>query len=228
MDNSPKFATKPSKITHLGDALGHHLVRVLPSNILCEEGAPMTTTLLVPDTNDLEKLSHLPTELVLQRAAPLLARLVSDPAFLDACVLLLLEEAREADDWYVVRCCDGQDDSYSLQVFVWPPGSRTQIHDHTTWGAYCCVVGSVFEERYERLDDCSQLEHARLRKVWQLSWSREAGVSSILPYDEGIHRVGNLGSKTAVSVHLYGPKEDELDGRDYDPSRDYVCDRREI
>ena len=103
MDNSPKFATKPSKITHLGDALGHHLVRVLPSNILCEEGAPMTTTLLVPDTNDLEKLSHLPTELVLQRAAPLLARLVSDPAFLDACVLLLLEEAREADDWYVAR-----------------------------------------------------------------------------------------------------------------------------
>ena len=86
----------------------------------------------------------------------------------------------------------------------------------------------MLDERYERVDDGSQLEHARLKKVWQLSWSREDGVSSVLPYDEGIHRVGNLGSKRAISVHLYGPQEGELEGRDYNPSRDYVCDRREI
>jgi hypothetical protein len=24
---------------------------------------------------------------------------------------------------------------------------------------------------------------------------------------------------------LYGPRLEEIDGRDYDPSRDYVCDR---
>jgi hypothetical protein len=86
----------------------------------------------------------------------------------------------------------------------------------------------VLEERYERLDDGTQLEHARLKKAWQLSWSTEDGASSVLPYDEGIHRVGNLGSETAISVHLYGPRIGELDGRDYDPSRDYVCDRTEI
>jgi hypothetical protein len=28
-------------------------------------------------------------------------------------------------------------------------------------------------------------------------------------------------------VHLYGPRIGEVDGRDYDLSRDYVCDRRE-
>jgi predicted metal-dependent enzyme (double-stranded beta helix superfamily) len=157
-----------------------------------------------------------------------LAHLVRDPAFLDACVLPLLQTARIIEDWYVAQRCEGQDGSYSLQVFVWPEGSRTQIHDHTTWGAYCCVAGSMLEERYERLDDGSQLEHARLKKVWQLSWSREDGVSSVLPYDEGIHRVGNLGSKRAISVHLYGLQEGELEGRDYDSSRDYVCNRREI
>jgi hypothetical protein len=188
----------------------------------------MRTTLSLPDANELEKLSNLPTELALQRAAPFLAYLVRDPAFLDAYILPLLEKARVADDWYVAQRCDGQDGSYSLQVFVWPEGSRTQIHDHTCWGAYCCVVGSVLEERYERLDDSSQLEYARLKKAWQLSWSREDGASSVLPYDEGIHRVGNPGSKTAISVHLYGPRIGELDGRDYDPFRDYVCDRREI
>lgn len=30
---------------------------------------------------------------------------------------------------------------------------------------------------------------------------------------------------TAISLHLYGPRVGEIDGRDYDPSRDYVCDR---
>jgi hypothetical protein len=29
-------------------------------------------------------------------------------------------------------------------------------------------------------------------------------------------------------VHLYGPRIGELDGRDYDVSRDYVCDRAEF
>ena len=181
----------------------------------------MKTALLAPDTDELEKLSELPTELALQRAASSLVRLTRDPAFLDAYILPLLQEARAREDWYVAHSFDGQDGSYSLQVFVWPAGTRTQIHDHTSWGAYCCVVGSVLEERYERLDDGSRLNHARLKKAWELSWSREDGVSTVLPYDEGIHRVGNPGGKkTAISVHLYGQRIGEFDGRDYDASRD--------
>ena len=121
--------------------------------------------------------------------------------------------------------CGGEDGSYSLEIFVWPPRTRTHIHDHTSWGAYCCVVGSVLEERYERLDDGTRLDHARLKKVWQLSWSGKDGASTVLPGDGGIHRVGNPGDGPAVSVHLYGPRVSQVDGRDYDPSRDYVCDR---
>ncbi len=120
----------------------------------------MTTTLSALDTTKLEEFSNLPTGLALQKAAAFLARLVRDPAFVNTHVLPLLKEARRAGDWYVADCRDGQDGSYSLQIFVWPPGTRTQIHDHTSWGAYCCAVGSVLEERYERLDDGSQLNHA--------------------------------------------------------------------
>jgi hypothetical protein len=87
------------------------------------------------------------------------------------------------------------------------------------------MVGSVFEERYDRLDDGSRLNHARLKKVWQLMWSREDGASTVLPYEGGIHRMGNPGEGTAISVHLYGPQMGEVDGRDYDLSRNYVCDR---
>jgi predicted metal-dependent enzyme (double-stranded beta helix superfamily) len=114
-----------------------------------------------------------------------------------------------------------------LQVFVWPPGSATRIHDHCSWGVYCCAVGSVLEVRYERLDDGSRPHHAHLKKIWQLLWSREDGASRVLPHDGGIHRVGNPSDSLAISVHLYGPRIGEVDGRDYDLSRDYVCDRRE-
>jgi hypothetical protein len=99
------------------------------------------------------------------------------------------------------------------------------IHDHSSWGAYACASGTVFEERYERLDDGSRHEHARLEEAWHLLWSPEDGASTVLPGNGGIHRVGNPYEGTAVSVHLYGPRLEPVDGRDYDPSRDYVCDR---
>ena len=169
----------------------------------------------------------LTPELALRDAIPVLSCLVRDSDFLDSHILPLLEEAGRAKDWYVAYHHDDPDCSYSLQVFVWPPGSATRIHDHSSWGVFCCVVGTVLEERYERLDDGSRPDHAHLKKIWQLLWSREDGASSVLPHDRGIHRVGNPSNSLAISVHLYGPRMGEVDGRDYDLSRDYVCDRRE-
>ena len=187
-----------------------------------------TTTSLALDTNELQRLSELPTELALQQAAPLLAHLVKDPTFLEAEILPLLEVARGTEEnWYVAHSYRGVDHSYSLQVFVWPPSTETKIHDHSSWGVYCCAVGSVLEERYERLDDGSRPGHALLKKIWQLSWSKEDGASNVLPHDGGIHRVGNPSDGLAISVHLYGPRMRDVDGRDYDLSCDYVCDRRE-
>jgi predicted metal-dependent enzyme (double-stranded beta helix superfamily) len=166
-------------------------------------------------------------EMALREAILVLSRLVGDPDFLDSHVLSHLEEAGRADDWYVAHRYDAPDSSHSLQVFVWPPGTRTRIHDHSSWGAFCCVVGSVLEERYERADDGSLPDYARLKKLWRLEWRREDGISTVLPYARGIHRVGNPRGEPAISVHLYGPRLGEIDGRDYDPSQNYVCDRPE-
>jgi predicted metal-dependent enzyme (double-stranded beta helix superfamily) len=187
-----------------------------------------TMTLPAVDTNQLQRLSELPTEPALHQAAPFLVRLVKDPNFLESEIRPVLEEARSvAGGWYVAQCIGGKDHTFSLQVFVWPPGAATKIHDHTSWGVYCCAVGSVLEERYKRLDDGSRLDHARLKKIGQRMWSRGDGASSVLAHDGGIHRVGNPGENVAISVHLYGPRLGEVDGRDYDPSCDYVCDRRD-
>jgi predicted metal-dependent enzyme (double-stranded beta helix superfamily) len=188
------------------------------------EENPLTTSLTL-DTNELHKISDLPAQLALRQAARFLAHVVKDPDLLEPRVLPLLEEARNGEDWYVAHRHDAEDGSFSLQFFVWPPGTGTKIHDHSSWGAYCCAAGTVLEERYERLDDGSRPDHARLKRVWQLSWGIEDGASTVLPGDGGIHRVGNRGEGTAISVHLYGPQVGEVDGRDYDPSRNYVCDR---
>ena len=142
-----------------------------------------TVTLRTVDKAALKDLSELPTELALEWAASFLVDLVEDPDFLEAEVRPFLEEAKGKKDWYVAHCYEGEDASYSLQVFVWPPGTKTKIHDHSSWGVYCCALGSVLEERYERLDDGARLDHARLKKVWQLLWSREDGASSVLPND---------------------------------------------
>lgn len=182
-------------------------------------------TKITPDLNEMHEISELPMEVALRRAGAFLARLVKDPDFVASQVLPLPEEAEDSDDWYVA-CRHEEEGAFSLQVFVWPPETETRIHDHSSWGAYCCAAGAVLEERYARLDDGSRPDHAHLTKAWQLWWSPEDGASTVLPGDEGIHRVGNPGKSPAISVHLYGPRLGEVDGRDYDPSRDHVCDRR--
>lgn len=175
----------------------------------------------------LQKLSELPSDPTLREAVPGLARLVGERTFLDSHILPLMERAEGAGKWYLALCYNGKDGSYSLQIFVWPPGSKTRVHDHSSWGAFCCVIGCLSEERYERLDHGFEPNHARLRMVWRRAWRRGDGISTVLPCDGGIHRVGNSTDGQAISVHLYGPRIGELDGRDYDSSRDYVCDRRE-
>jgi hypothetical protein len=114
---------------------------VLPTN---EKENPMTTTTsLTPHTNELQEISGLPTESALRSAAPFLTRLVEDPAFVESEILPLLQEVQRAKEWYVARRYDGEGGAYSLKVFVWPPGTGTEIHDHSSWGAYLCAWGSV-------------------------------------------------------------------------------------
>jgi predicted metal-dependent enzyme (double-stranded beta helix superfamily) len=171
--------------------------------------------------------NQLPT-LTFEDAGAALAHLVSEPAFLGAQLLPLLSQVPRSAEPYIAYSYGTQEGSACLQVFVWPAGATTPIHDHTSWGAYHCVFGSLLEERYERLDNGFRPNTAHLQKLWERIWSRQDGASTVRPYEAGIHRVANPGSRPAISMHLYGPRMGVLDGRDYDPSRDFVCDRLEI
>ena len=87
--------------------------------------------------------------------------------------------------------------------------------------------GYVVAAELRCADDGFLPDYARLKKLWQLEWRREDGISTVLPYEGGIHWVSNPTEEPAISVHLYGPRLGEIDGRDYNPSQNYVCDRPE-
>jgi hypothetical protein len=93
------------------------------------------TTSLANSPNELRLICELPTGSALPRAARFLADLVKEPAFLGSQILPLLREARYAEGWYVARRYDAHDGAYSLQVFVWPPGTGTRGSTTTPPGA---------------------------------------------------------------------------------------------
>jgi len=184
--------------------------------------------MLLVHNNPLADLYHQLPLLAFEDAGSALMHLTRDPAFLQTQILPHLAQVAPAREPYIAMTVGAREASTCLQIFVWPAGAATPIHDHTSWGSYQCVVGSLLEERYARLDDGEQLHTAHLQKLWRRMWTSSDGASTVRPYAGGIHRLTNLGSRAAISVHLYGPRTGILDGRDYDPTRDFVCDRVEI
>jgi predicted metal-dependent enzyme (double-stranded beta helix superfamily) len=166
-------------------------------------------------------------QMTLDEARVFLKHITREPQFVLTHVFPhALSNARSSEP-IIVATYGSREATTCFQVFVWPTGAATPIHDHSAWGAYQCVLGSLSEERYVRVDADHTADVARLRKEWQRHWCTEDGASAVGAHDAGIHRVANLSGKLAISVHMYGPRLGALDGRDYDPRRNYVCDRIE-
>jgi 3-mercaptopropionate dioxygenase len=89
------------------------------------------------------------------------------------------------------------DGSFSIVALVWRPGQVTPIHDHVTW----CVFGVLQGVEYEEL---FTLDETRGDLVPSgETASRQGDVSGFAPPGD-IHRVRNIGTETAISIHVYG------------------------
>jgi predicted metal-dependent enzyme (double-stranded beta helix superfamily) len=84
------------------------------------------------------------------------------------------------------------DGSFSVVALVWRPGQVTRIHDHLTW----CVFGVVQGVEHEELFD------AQGTRIGESS-NHPGEVSGFAPPGD-IHRVRNVGTTTAISIHVYG------------------------
>jgi 3-mercaptopropionate dioxygenase len=82
--------------------------------------------------------------------------------------------------------------TFSVLGLVWRPGQSTRIHDHITW----CVAGVLAGIEHEDLYD-NQLNPIGVRD------NHPGEVSAFAPPGD-IHRIRNTGTRTAISLHIYG------------------------
>lgn len=104
---------------------------------------------------------------------------------------------------------------FCVVSFVWMPGQRTPIHDHTVWGLVGVMRGEETCEAYSR-----ELKPAGRHPV------RRGQVDRVSPRIGDIHVVANEGSDVAVSIHVYGANIGAVRRHTFDPGggarRDFV------
>jgi predicted metal-dependent enzyme (double-stranded beta helix superfamily) len=90
-----------------------------------------------------------------------------------------------------------RDGSFSIVALTWLPGQETPIHDHVTWCVFGVIQGVEYEELYTVDAERGGLVPAGT------SVGHTGEVSGFAPPGD-VHRVRNVGDRTAISIHIYG------------------------
>ncbi|WP_344323401.1 cysteine dioxygenase family protein [Streptomyces macrosporus] len=117
---------------------------------------------------------------------------------------LLADEHREGDPGrYRQHLLHAEaDGGFSIVALVWLPGQSTSVHDHVSWCVTGVHEGEEHERRYRLLPAAEPGGRARLVAAEDVV-NRQGSVCGFAPPGD-IHRVWNGGSRTAVSLHVYG------------------------
>ncbi len=84
---------------------------------------------------------------------------------------------------------------FGLAILTWLPGQETDIHGHPKYGCLLMPLEGVLRESRFFNDG----------KVVQADYG--PGMVSYIDNKLGVHRIRNIGPNTAVSLHVYSPKE---------------------
>ncbi|OZI38461.1 cysteine dioxygenase [Bordetella genomosp. 10] len=102
------------------------------------------------------------------------------------------------------------DDSLALYINVIIPGKSTKPHNHGTWAVIVAVSGQELNRIYERRDDGSDPDHARLEQVREYVVQPGSPIN-FMPQD--IHSIHVDGAQTVRHFHLYGKALETLTDR---------------
>jgi predicted metal-dependent enzyme (double-stranded beta helix superfamily) len=141
-------------------------------------------TELVDSTND--------ESVLLSRGGDLLTALISDDGWLAD------EYATARSDRYAqyLLHCDPLE-RFSMVSFVWGPGQRTPVHNHTVWGLVGVLRGSELSEEY-RLHGGLPVESGKSQTM------SRGEVDAVSPTIGDWHRVTNTSDDVSISIHVYG------------------------
>jgi predicted metal-dependent enzyme (double-stranded beta helix superfamily) len=111
-------------------------------------------------------------------------------------------------------------DRFSVVSFVWGPGQKTPVHDHTVWGVIGMLRGAEKCAPFRRVD--GRLEPAGEEVVLQ-----PGHVEMVSPRIGDIHRVSNaFDDRVSISIHCYGANIGKVQRHVFDPqtgvAKDFV------
>jgi len=157
---------------------------------------PYTLDTFVADLRAAAASASKPAE-VLARVRPLAVRLAADRSWVSP------EHYRtDPEQGFLIHLLHEEPNhDLAVMALAWLPGRGTPPHDHGTWAIVVGVDGEELNEYWRRVDDRQQAGYAELEKVSERV-CREGDVVQMLP--GAIHSVTNVGTKVALSLHVYG------------------------
>ncbi len=157
---------------------------------------PYTLDTFVGDLRAAAASTLAPAE-TLARVRPLAVRLAADRTW------LAREHYRtDPEQGFLIHLLHEEPNhDLAVMALAWLPGRGTPPHDHGTWALVVGVDGEELNEYWRRVDDRKRAGYAELEKVSERV-CREGDVVQMLP--GAIHSVTNVGSRVALSLHVYG------------------------
>ena len=113
------------------------------------------------------------------------------------CPDLLRDERLPAPtDRYARHClADCPQAGFAVAALIWEPGQMSRVHSHRAWCALAVHVG-VLTEMFYQIEPDPEPCGCALRRAGDISYA-PAGLV-------GAHRIANLGTRPAISIHVYG------------------------
>lgn len=137
----------------------------------------------------------------------------------------LLENLIAVDDWLPEEFCKVHPqyyqqyllyadplDRFSVVSFVWGPGQKTPLHNHTVWGMIGQLRGQERSADYHQQADGSY-------KADEFTLCKPGQVATVSPNTHDIHVVENaLSDQTSISIHVYGGNIGRIERSVFDPT----------
>lgn len=102
-------------------------------------------------------------------------------------------------------------DRFSVVSFVWGPGQKTPIHNHTVWGMVGQLRGEEKGTPYYR-------QANGVFEPGKACISSPGHVDTVSPDTHDIHVVeNNMADKTSISIHVYGGNIGRIHRSVFDP-----------
>ena len=94
--------------------------------------------------------------------------------------------------------CDARE-RFSVVSFVWGPGQRTPVHDHTVWGLIGMLRGAETGQSFVRDADGALVPSGAPVTL------QPGDIEMVSPRTGDIHQVANaLADRVSISIHVYG------------------------